>query len=263
MEMISKAGLGTISVSWWGQNSFEDKNIHIIMDIADLYDIKVNFHIEPFLNRTALSTIDAVKYIINKYGNHNAFYKYEEKPLFYIYDSYLISKEDWATVLKTDGKYSIRETHYNSIFIGLWVEEKDSIFFIKSGFDGFYTYFASNGFTFGSTSKNWKYLSDWALSNGKLFIPCVGPGYNDERVRPWNSKNFKDREDGLYYDRLFKEALLSNPRILGITSFNEWHESTQIEPAIPKTNKNFTFDDYKNNKSDYYLNRTKFWLKRF
>ena len=82
-------------------------------------------------------------------------------------------------------------------------------------------------------------------------------------VRPWNSKNFKDREDGLYYDRLFKEALLSKPKILGITSFNEWHEGTQIEPAIPKINKNFTFDDYKNNESDYYLNRTRFWLKRF
>ena len=263
MEMISKAGIGTISVSWWGKNSFEDKNILSILEIADLYDIKVNFHIEPFINRTVLSTIGAIKYLIDKYGNHNAFYLHEGKPLFYIYDSYLIPKKDWATALKTNGEISIRNTHYDSVIIGLWVEEEDSLFFKESGFDGFYTYFASNGFTFGSTSNNWKYLSKWANKNNKVFIPCVGPGYNDERVRPWNIKNFKDRENGIYYDRHFKKALLSNPEILGITSFNEWHEGTQIEPAIPKINKDFTFENYQNNEPDYYLKRTKFWLKRF
>ena len=29
----------------------------------------------------------------------------------------------------------------------------------KSSFDGFYTYFASNGFSYGSTWKNWKGLA--------------------------------------------------------------------------------------------------------
>lgn len=263
MEMISEAGVGTVSVSWWGQNTFEDNSIQIIMDIADNFNIKITFHIEPFVNRTASSTIDAIKYIIDKYGNHNAFYRYEEKPLFYIYDSYLIPKKDWGNFLNDNGENSIRKTHYNSFFIGLWVEERDSIFFNESGFDGFYTYFASDGFTFGSTSENWGYLSTWANENSKIFIPCIGPGYNDERVRPWNKKNFKDRESGLYYDRLFKTALFSKPKIIGITSFNEWHEGTQVEPAIPKETKNFIFDDYGNMEPEYYLKRTKFWLEKY
>lgn len=263
MEMISKAGIGTISVSWWGQNSYEDNSIKIILDMADLYCIKVNFHIEPFPNRNALSTIEAITYIIDQYGKHNAFYTYKDKPLFYVYDSYLISKEDWASVLTIHQKNTIRNTKYNSIFIGLWVNEQDSIFFKESGFDGFYTYFASDGFTYGSTINNWEYLSNWANVNNKIFIPCVGPGYNDERIRPWNTHNYKDRENGKYFDEAFKTALAAKPRIVGITSFNEWHEGTQIEPAIPKVSKNFIFEDYEEKDSNYYLNRTYFWLNRF
>ena len=30
---------------------------------------------------------------------------------------------------------------------------------VKAHMDGFYTYFASNGFTYGSTWKNWESLS--------------------------------------------------------------------------------------------------------
>jgi hypothetical protein len=33
---------------------------------------------------------------------------------------------------------------------------------------------------------------------------------------------------------MFMSAINTNPDFIGITSFNEWHEGTQIEPAIPK-----------------------------
>ena len=43
---------------------------------------------------------------------------------------------------------------------------------------------------------------------------------------------------------MFKSASLLNPDYISITSFNEWHEGTQIEPAIPKTIPGFTYEDY-------------------
>lgn len=263
MRMILQSGVGTISISWWGIESFEDLNIKAIMDAAGKYRLKVNFHIEPVINRTASSTVEMVKYLIDTYGNHNAFYRYKDKPLFYIYDSYLIPQEDWAKVLKPDGDESIRESKYDSNFIGLWVEEKDSTFFRKSGFDGFYTYFASDGFTYGSSTVNWSFLSEWAKTNNKIFIPSIGPGYNDEKVRPWNKVNLKKREGGIYYDKMFKSALETQPDILSITSFNEWHEGTQIEPAISKKHNNFNYDDYEPREPDYYLKRTKYWISKY
>jgi hypothetical protein len=71
--------------------------------------------------------------------------------LFYVYDSYKIAPEEWSKLLSENGEKTVRNTELDALYIGLWVEEKDSAFFNTSGFDGFYTYFASEGFVFGST----------------------------------------------------------------------------------------------------------------
>ncbi len=46
----------------------------------------------------------------------------------------------------------------------------------RGGFDGFYTYFASDGFVFGSSRANWPYMVDFANKNGMLSSLSVGPG---------------------------------------------------------------------------------------
>lgn len=263
IEMIQEAGVGVICLSWWGKGSYEDNNVSMIMDLADKKNIKVNFHLEPLKNRTAESTMEMVRYLISKYGEHNAFYRINGKPLFYVYDSYIIPKDEWSKVLTTGSIKSIRGTKFDSYIIGLWVNRDEGDFFIDGGFDGIYTYFASDGFTYGSSKKNWNYLSSWADSNNKIFIPCVGPGYSDSRIRPWNKHNYKDRDSGNYYDNMFETAIKSKPRIIGVTSFNEWHEGTQIEPAISKVGSKFIYEDYAPRDPSYYLRRTKYWTNKF
>ena len=73
----------------------------------------------------------------------------------------------------------------------------------------------------------------------------------------------RDREEGRYYDRMFETALASSPRWIGITSFNEWHEGTQIEPAIPKSIPGFNYVDYSPFGPEHYLDRTRFWVNCF
>jgi glycoprotein endo-alpha-1,2-mannosidase len=43
---------------------------------------------------------------------------------------------------------------------------------------------------------------------------------------------------------MFDAAVKVHPDFIGITSFNEWHEGTQIEPAIPKRTGTFKYEDY-------------------
>jgi glycoprotein endo-alpha-1,2-mannosidase len=43
---------------------------------------------------------------------------------------------------------------------------------------------------------------------------------------------------------MFMNAIDANPDFIGITSFNEWHEGTQIEPAVPKKLSSYTYEDY-------------------
>lgn len=266
MRQLKAAGVGTICLSWWGKDSFEDRAARLILDTAAKHNIVVNFHIEPFPGRSARTTREAIVYIIDRYGSHPAFYRGacgHGPPMFYVYDSYLTPAEEWAELLTPGGEHTIRSTEYDSDLIGLWVGEDEEDFFTGGGFDGFYTYFAVDGFTFGSTWENWADLARWAGENGKTFIPCAGPGYNDTRIRPWNAKNTRKRENGRYFDKAFRQAISVDPKIIGITSFNEWHEGTQIEPAVPRSIPGYDYEDYLPLDSEAYLRRTRLWTTRF
>lgn len=184
-------------------------------------------------------------------------------PLFYIYDSYLVKSNDWRTIFHPDGEMTVRNTEFDGLFIGLLVEVRHKNELLSAGFDGFYSYFASDGFTYGSTSKNWPRLAEFAQTNNLLFIPSVGPGYVDVRVRPWNQRNTKDREHGGYYEQIFDAAIAAKPPIISITSFNEWGEGTQIEKAVPMEYGGFKYSDYLPQGPDYYLLLTRKWVHKY
>ena len=225
-------------------------------------------HVEPFKHRNAKTIKEQVRYILEKYGGHPAFYRTNHSnktnlPLLYIYDSYLIDSSEWQQIFSKSGAMTVRDTDLDAIFIGLLVEGKHQSHILKSGFDGFYTYFATNGFTFGSTWGNWDKIGQWAASNRLLFIPSVGPGYIDTEVRPWNAVNTRKRLDGKYYKESFNNAVKVKPDLISITSFNEWHEGTQIEPAVEKRIESRKYSDYGSNGPFYYLNITREWVEKF
>lgn len=263
MKMYARAGIGVVAVTWWGDHYQGSGSLNTLFDEAHKNGLKVCFHIEPYNGRSPQSVRNNISNFLDKFGQHPAFYRIDGKPLFFLYDSYLIPAAEWAELFKPDGVITIRNTNLDSKIIGLWVGKGEEDYFLQSGMDGFYTYFASTGFTYGSTPSNWNYLQQWASSHNLIFIPSVGPGYIDTRVRPWNDANTRDRENGKYYDRMFDAALQSNAKFIAITSFNEWHEGTQIEPAVPFDIPEFDYLDYNPLGPDFYLERTAYWANRF
>ncbi|XP_068933326.1 glycoprotein endo-alpha-1,2-mannosidase isoform X2 [Petaurus breviceps papuanus] len=210
----------------------------------------------------------SIKYIIDKYGSHPAFYRYKTNtgrilPMFYVYDSYFTKPETWANLLTASGPLSIRNTPYDGLFIALLVEERHKLEIQRSGFDGIYTYFATNGFSYGSSHHNWADLKAFCDSNSLLFIPSVGPGYIDTNVRPWNNHNTRNRVNGKYFETAFSAALQVRPDVISITSFNEWHEGTQIEKAVPKRTEHIVYLDYQPHKPGIYLELTHKWSEKY
>jgi len=265
MRQLRRAGVGVICASWWGQDTFTDRALPGLFKAAEEAGLAVNFHVEPFPGRNALTTREAMAYLIGKFGASPACHRLPgrgNRPVFFVYDSYLTPAREWASVLGRDGSHTLRGTEADAVVLGLWVKEDEERFMLEGGFDGFYTYFATDGFTYGSTTRHWPRLAEWARAHGKLCVPCVAPGYNDTRIRPWNSVNTRDREAGAYYDRMWTVALSLAPELVGITSFNEWHEGTQIEPAAPKQIPGFTYLDYQPRPAGYYLDRTAYWIGR-
>ena len=160
------------------------------------------------------------------------------------------------------GEDSIRWTQWDAFVIGLVVEKHHLEDMVVAGFDGFYTYFAADGFTFGSTRRNWAYLNKYAKDHSLIFIPSIGPGYIDTRVRPWNDENTRKRLRGRYYEQSWSNAIELNPLLVSITSFNEWHEGSQIENAIPK-NTSYKYLDYTPNSPNFYLSQTKKNIEKY
>lgn len=265
MAMIASARIGVIAVTWLGVDDPSFKSLRPLFEAAQRHGMRICFQIEPAARKTAADARASIRYLIETFGAHPAFYRDPDskRPLFFVYDSYVIDAKDWAQVLGRDGADSIRGTAFDVDVLGLWVGADEHAFFEQSGFDGFYTYFASRGFSYGATPEHWPELQRWAKQHGKIFIPSVGPGYIDTRVRPWNAKNTKDRDGGRYYDAMFEAAIDSGAPFIGITSFNEWHEGTQIEPAVAFEHEAFEYLDYAPRAPDYYLERTAHWLQRY
>lgn len=211
-----------------------------------------------------------LEYVVSTYGSHPAFYRRTKGdrslPLYYIYDSYLVKPDAWRRLLRPkndSGDISVRGTELDGIFVGLLVDKKDVASLNEGGFDGFYTYFGTDRFTYGSTVDNWQELSGLQVESGMTFVPSVAPGYSDVRVRRWNGMNFRDRRNGEYYETAFEKAVRSGASIISITSFNEWHEGTQIEEAEPMSYDDFKYLDYRPYEPSFYLKMTKKWVDHF
>jgi hypothetical protein len=91
---------------------------------------------------------------------------------------------------------------------------------------------------------------------GAWYVPSFIPGFSAKRIG-YPEDLYLPRNHGETYDTQWRTVLTSGlqPQLVTITSFNEWHEGTQIEPALPefKTDQNRTYDDYRPLEPEDYL----------
>ena len=97
-----------------------------------------------------------------------------------------------------------------------------------AGFDGGFTYFASEAVSWASSSRNWHALCEELRQRQMACDVSVSPGYDDEKIRPWNSANTVPRSRERFI-HLIDTALEASPSSISITSWNEWGEGTQVE----------------------------------
>jgi hypothetical protein len=69
---IAESGVGTVNVSWWGRESFENRAVPLVMDVMGDHGLKVAFHLEPYTDNRAYSYAEDVLYLIEEYGNKRA-----------------------------------------------------------------------------------------------------------------------------------------------------------------------------------------------
>ena len=201
MRDIASAGVDEVVSSWWGQGSPEDLRLASVMRVARRFHLRVAVQLEPYGGRTIESIGSDVAYL-RGLGIRDV----------YVYRSEDFTAEDWWNVTRQPtGMRLFAQTNH----VG---------FAARAGFAGFYTYdiLLYDAAKFGR-------LCEQARATGILCAPSVGPGYDaaaatgDPRVKP--------RLDGETYDSMWRAADAAGADIVTITSYNEWGEGTQIEPA--------------------------------
>ena len=266
---LREAGVGVIITSWWGQGSREDGVVPILLDQAERYGLQVAFHIEPYSGRTAERHLQVVEYIYNMYGEHPAFFRTKIssrwspddrlKGLFFVWlagnpdgDSANVEPSYWRAAI--DAIHALPDG-------GLVIPDAVESFWVDDGhFDGLYNY--------ATLSSDSSELFGWAqrLPVDSWYVPSILPGFSARRIG-YGEDVFLDRAEGATYDIQWQAALDLGiePAMITITSFNEWHEGSQIEPAQPGVfdEKGAEYASYAPDATNAYLNATRRWVETF
>jgi len=249
-------------ISWWGPGSWED--ITILNYICPLIsgsnlkfcifyestgrlgDPPINFD-NPLIFNTFVSDFE---YIAQNYFNKTNYLYYNGRPVVFIYLTRTFTG-NYAGAIDTVRAH-LQNMGYNVFLVGdevYWgtpnpnrISRLDAITAYNMHGPSQYAGYPSNTNFLKNTSAKYKEYKEAANNLGVKFIPNAMPGFNDRAVRLWANhyvipNQYKQNWDHTTTFRRFlitARIHLDNQinRWIVITSWNEWHEDTQIEPSI-------------------------------
>lgn len=248
------AGIRVWVASWWGPGSREDTTLlNHTLQSPDLGDIKVAILYETtgrtsdFTNYTRIS--DDFAYLADHYFDHPNYMKINGRPVVVVYLTRVLSSLGTLAASVADMRLAASSQGFDVFIIG------DHVFGHPPGnavdmglLDAVTEYdvygsMGTSGYAgqagvdaYASRQESWRNL---AVGAGVGYVPTITPGFNDKGVRdghaPVSRRLTPASEPGSLFRALLQSALGRTDPDLGnllfVTSWNEWHEDTQIEPV--------------------------------
>jgi glycoprotein endo-alpha-1,2-mannosidase len=237
MREIAAIGVQTVIVSWWGEGSVEAARLPLVAKAARAAGLRVAVHVEPFPGRTPASLAPSLRALAAK-GITDA----------YVYDSTSSPDAEWRALnVQLPGM---------RLFANTSLPGKAQ----AGGFAGLYTYDVRiyDGSSFPRVCAS-------ARMRGLVCAPSVGPGF--DALRATGDTRVKSRKNGAAYDWMWRGAIKAAADIVTITSYNEWHEGTQIEAASavgpPYASYDGAYGLAGRAAQRAYLDRTAMWADRY
>jgi hypothetical protein len=206
----------------------------VLLDTAARYGLAVSAYYEKITGEDSptrkASAVADFNYLLRQYADHPAWLRANGWPVLFIYGRALqeLSPDEWQDVLARVR----RENPTGVLFVAPPTASGDDPMF-----DGLAIY----NVTGGTQHKTPREIREWAHANypkmvaaagtGKISTVTVIPGYDDSQVRP-PPRPVTDRWGGETYRVLWEEAVAAQPDYVLITSWNEWHEGSEIEPSV-------------------------------
>ncbi len=227
MADLRAARVGVIAVSWWGQGSWDDQSLPALFTAAEAAGIKIAFHIEPYSKQTVASVASDIRYLVGRWGSSPALYRVSRptsgdssaapRPVFYLFAASRLASADLKTAIA-----GLRGTPDDALVM---IHSPKAVSATRVGADGVYTYDAM------ASPDTFAGLAADCRSANIICSPSVAPGF-DNRQAVTTGQQVVDRQNGARYDAMWQAAIAARPEWISVTTFDEWHEGTQIEPAM-------------------------------
>lgn len=222
IQWAKAAGITGFIVSWKSTDKLNQR-LEQLIKVADEESFKLaiiyqglDFQRDPL----PVSQVDAdLSYFIEHYADDPAFSLYE-KPLVIWSGTWKYSREDVQNVVL--GKR-------DQILILASEKNVDGYARIADLVDGDAYYWSSvNPDTFQGYAAKLTGMSEAVHANGGLWIAPASPGFDARLI---GGTTVVDRKDGQTLQTQFSTALQSSPDAIGLISWNEFSENSQIEPS--------------------------------
>jgi len=227
-----RAGIDTLIVSWWGHGDYTDRAMQTILDVCGRHGLSACIYYETVPSpQTAETAAQDILKVLRKYGGHPAYLRIGDDAVVFVYGRALqeIGLTGWFK--------AVRIINSQKVVVGLRAIGDQFSYGAARVFDGLHTYNTAGllqGMTPADvrkwapgTYRSWVELADGA---GKISALTVIPGYDDTKIRKPGLA--VKRFDGEIYRAQWDAAIEADPHWVLITSFNEWHEGSEIEPSF-------------------------------
>jgi hypothetical protein len=222
VQQAQAAGVDGFIVSWLGNDNRTDVNFGRLLDIGE----QMGFHSTIHFDTTQLApggpdaVVAQLRAFYERRAHHPAMVHYQGRPVIFF----------WGVQSFDNGTWDYIRSAVDPEHIGVWIADGDRFAVMAgSAWDGVSPYAIAWSANPASQLPRWGTTAR-GIAPDKLWIPVVSPGCDDSRTRPTTC--MQDRAGGSYYQATWDGALASAPSwAVVVSTFNEWKESTQIEPS--------------------------------
>jgi glycoprotein endo-alpha-1,2-mannosidase len=255
LRWSAQANISLWVASWWGPGRREDNTLRQhVLPHADLGDMRIALFYEtsgrvPDFTDTD-NVADDIAYMAQHYFDHPNYLRVDGKPVLFVYLTRVLTRqgtlEEVVTLMRSAAAEAGTELYIvgDEVFgeppaeapqLGLLDAVTNYDVYGSTGAQGFAGPAAVGRYWAAQT--RWRGL---AHDVGVAYVPAATPGFNDKGVRQGHAavsrKLTEEDEFGSLFRAHLQQAVAhtdsSTGGMLVITSWNEWHEDTQIEPVI-------------------------------
>jgi hypothetical protein len=245
ISLARQAGIEGFISSWWGIGDFTDRSFSVLLQVARRMNFTVTIYYETVRNLTSSGMVNELSYVVRQYGSNPAFLKANGVPVIFVYavGAYSRNATYWLDVRKG------LESNVGQVYLVGDVTDESYI----NVFDGFHDYiqlncsqmtedydFLAKSMSAGLLNVSWNSALNYVehgtplpVEKKALFFTVI-PG-NDRLGANRTGGGpilLVDRQAGKTYAKFWAAAISLNATGVLITSWNEWHEGTEIEPSL-------------------------------